>query len=217
MFSKSIFVFAFLAVAKLAVATPPACMLAAIMTQDDPSKVEDICKNGKMSGYISSACGDDTQVAMNAYADVCKQAGVKVAASSSSSPSSTASSDDKSSKTNSNSASATSVSSSDSASATATPTGKSASHSGKSAAITSIARTTSVVVYTSASFDSDCSCTKTAAITSTEVSGPTGLATQATGAATGTAAAPAGTGAAGRVEMGMGAFAAVAMGVFAVL
>jgi len=190
MFSKSIFVFAFLAVAKLAVATPPACMLAAIMTQDDPSKVEDICKNGKMSGYISSACGDDTQVAMNAYADVCKQAGVKVA---------------------------TSVSSSDSASATATPTGKSASHSGKSAAITSIARTTSVVVYTSASFDSDCSCTKTAAITSTEVSGPTGLATQATGAATGTAAAPAGTGAAGRVEMGMGAFAAVAMGVFAVL
>jgi len=190
MFSKSIFVFAFLAVAKLAVATPPACMLAAIMTQDDPSKVEDICKNGKMSGYISSACGDDTQVAMNAYADVCKQAGVKVA---------------------------TSVSS-DSGSATPTPTGKSASHSGKSAAITSsIARTTSVVVYTSASFDSSCSCTKTAAITSTEVSGPTGLSTQATGAATGTAALPAGTGAAGRVEMGMGAFAAMAMGVFAML
>jgi len=188
MFSKSAFVFAFLAVAKLAVATPPACMLAAIMTQDDPSKVEDICKNGKMSGYISSACGDNTQVAMNAYADVCKQAGVTVA---------------------------TSVSS-DSASATASATGKSPSHSGKSASITSsIARTTSIVVYTSASFDSSCSCTKTAAITNTEVSGPTGLATQGTGTAAATVAQA--TGAAGRVEMGIGAFAAVAMGVFAVL
>ncbi|KAF2490974.1 hypothetical protein BU16DRAFT_530553 [Lophium mytilinum] len=78
MFSKSIFVFAFLAVAKLAVATPPACLLGAIATQDDPSKVSEICKNSKMSGYISSACGDSTQQAMSAFSAVCKEAGVTV-------------------------------------------------------------------------------------------------------------------------------------------
>jgi len=188
MFSKSIFVFAFLAVSKLAVATPPACLLSAIMTQDDPSKVSDICKNGKMSGYISGACGDETQQAMVAYSAVCKEAGVTVA---------------------------TSVSASSSASATGKST---ATQSGKSASITATVQpSTSIVVYTSASFDSSCSCTKTAAITSTEVSGPTGLATQATGTATGTGV-PQSTGAAGRLELGaFAAFAGVAAGVFAVL
>jgi hypothetical protein len=31
-----------------------------------------------MPGYISNVCGDNTQIAMTAFANVCKEAGVKV-------------------------------------------------------------------------------------------------------------------------------------------
>ena len=69
---------------------------------------------------------------------------------------------------------------------------------------------TSVFVYTTASFDSSCSCTKTTAITTTAVSGPTGVVTS--GTATGTGALAVSTGAAGKNEMGQLAAVAVMVG-----
>jgi len=163
MFSKSVFVFAILAAAKLAVAIPPACLLGALMNNDDPSQVSTVCKNSKMPGYISDVCGDNTQIAMTAFANVCKEAGVKVASTVSSA-----------------------TGSSKSTLSTATHSGQStlstATYSG-SADVTA-APSTSIVVYTTASFDSSCSCTKTGVVSSTAVVTPTGTGVaQATGAA----------------------------------
>jgi hypothetical protein len=75
---------------------------------------------------------------------------------------------------------------------------------------------TSVFIYTTASFDSSCSCTKTAAITTTAVSGPTGVVTS--GTATGTGALVLSTGAASKNEMGrLAAVAVVVGGLFAAM
>jgi len=193
MFSKSAFVLAFFAIAKLATATP-ACLLAAINTQDDPSKVSDICKSSKMEPTIISYCGDNTQQALSDFASVCKGVGVAV---SSAAPS-----------------------------ASGTLSAKSSGTASMNASIplTTAHASTSVFVYTTASFDSSCSCTKTAAITTTAVSGPTGIVASGTasgtvtGTATGTGALVVSTGAAGKNEMGrLAAVAVVVGGLFAAM
>ncbi|OCL13881.1 hypothetical protein AOQ84DRAFT_351781 [Glonium stellatum] len=155
MFSKSTFVLAFFAIAKLATATPPACLLAAINTQDDPSKVSDICKSSKMEPTIISYCGDNTQQALSDFASVCKGVGVTV---SSAAPSASGTLSAKSSGTASKNAT--------------TP-------------LTTGYASSSIFVYTTASYDSACSCTKTAAITATALSGPTGVVTSGTATGTG--------------------------------
>lgn len=155
MFSKSAFVLAFFAIAKLATATPPACLLAAINTQDDPSKVSDICKSSKMEPTIVSYCGDNTQQALSDFASVCKGVGVTV---SSAAPS---------------------------ASGTLSAKSSGIASMNASIPLTTAHVSTSVLVYTTASFDSSCSCTKTAAITTTAVSGPTGVVTSGTATGTG--------------------------------
>jgi len=190
MFSKSAFVLAFFAIAKLATATPPACLLAAINTQDDPSKVSDICKSSKMEPTIVSYCGDNTQQALSDFASVCKGVGVTV---SSAAPSASGTLSAKSSGFASMNASMNA----------STP-------------LTTAHASTSVFIYTTASFDSSCSCTKTAAITTTAVSGPTGVITS--GTATGTGALVLSTGAAGKNEMGrLAAVAVVVGGLFAAM
>jgi hypothetical protein len=180
MFSKSALVLTFFVIAKLATATPPACLLAAINTQDDPSEVSDICKSSKMEPTIISYCGDNTQQALSDFASVCKGVGVTV---SSAAPS-----------------------------ASGTLSAKSSGNAtiNASTPLTTAHASTSVFVYTPASFDSSCSCTKTAAITTTAVSGPTGVVTS--GTATGTGAPAVSTGAAGKNEMGRLAAAAVIVG-----
>ncbi|OCK81142.1 hypothetical protein K432DRAFT_381580 [Lepidopterella palustris CBS 459.81] len=192
MFSKSIIVIAFVAIAKLATATPPACLLAAINTADDPSKVSDICQSSKMENTIVSYCGSNTQQALSDYALVCKGAGVTV---SSVAPSSAT------------------------GSAAASSSGSATANASKntSIALSASKPVTSVIVYTTASFDSSCSCTKTAAVTSTAIVAPTALVTS--GTATGTAAAATSTGGAGSLTVGGGFAAVVAVvgGLFAVL
>lgn len=193
MFSKTAIFLAFVAVAEFATATPPACMLETINTVKEQWKIEDVCKTKDITQKMAKLCGDNTKVALAAFADICnKEAGVKVDTAI---PSSTAVS---------SSSKATSTGSSNS---TASITG-SASHSAS----------TSVVVFTTASFDSDCNCTKTAAVTSTAVFVPSGIATQpavSTGpTATGPGAALS-TGAADKMGVGMAAVVLGGLGAIA--
>ncbi|CAK3865903.1 Hypothetical predicted protein [Lecanosticta acicola] len=88
MFAKLATVFTLLALsAHVAVATPPACLIAAVNTQDDPSDLKSVCGDGAsvVKKYISSNCGDSQDAANSAFMDVCKDAGVTVSSSASSS------------------------------------------------------------------------------------------------------------------------------------
>ncbi|KAF2467079.1 uncharacterized protein BDR25DRAFT_345241 [Lindgomyces ingoldianus] len=78
MFGKANFLLAFVAVAKLVVATPPACLLGAINTYSTPSDISAVCKSKDITGTIAKFCGNDTKDALSAFADVCNKAGVKV-------------------------------------------------------------------------------------------------------------------------------------------
>lgn len=64
--------------AQVAVAAPPACLLAAVNTADDPADMAAVCKNGDVKSYLSSKCGDNADAAMEAFQSACKDAGVEV-------------------------------------------------------------------------------------------------------------------------------------------
>ncbi|KAF6843171.1 hypothetical protein CMUS01_02384 [Colletotrichum musicola] len=61
---------------------PPACLLAALGAQGNPSGVENICVNLQtpMLGNITTLCeGDATTRAYNVFSNTCKEVGVSVA------------------------------------------------------------------------------------------------------------------------------------------
>ncbi|KAF2793557.1 hypothetical protein K505DRAFT_325373 [Melanomma pulvis-pyrius CBS 109.77] len=78
MFSKATIFLAFVAIAKLAVAAPPACLLGAINQYDDPADIKAVCQSKDAQAKIQKFCGDSTSDALSAFADVCNVAGVKV-------------------------------------------------------------------------------------------------------------------------------------------
>ena len=181
MFSKATLFFAFVAAAEFAMAIPPACMLETVNTVKQPWKIDEVCKTKGITQTMAKLCGDDTKVALAAFADLCnKEANVKV-------------------DTKIQTATSSSVKPSGTSNSTASITGSA-----------SLSASTSVVVFTTASFDSNCNCTKTAAVTSTAVFAPSGIATSAGGPApTGPSATGPGatqsTGAAGKIGAGMAA------------
>jgi len=68
-------------IAQVAVATPPACVLAAVNTQPDPSNLKAVCSGDNattVEQYICKNCKDNTDAALSAYADVCESTGVKM-------------------------------------------------------------------------------------------------------------------------------------------
>ncbi|KAF2461479.1 hypothetical protein BDY21DRAFT_360583 [Lineolata rhizophorae] len=80
MFSKTAFVFAFFAVARLATATPPACLLAAVNECPDPSDLEAVCGDygSDVQSFLGSNCGDYEEDAMSAFDETCSSAGHSV-------------------------------------------------------------------------------------------------------------------------------------------
>lgn len=81
MFSAKFFVLFFVALlgfVNVAAATPPACLLAVIGQQPDPSDIKTICNKKDVASDISSTCDAQKSAAMSAYASVCKEAGVTV-------------------------------------------------------------------------------------------------------------------------------------------
>ncbi|MCJ1430450.1 hypothetical protein MMC29_008368 [Sticta canariensis] len=201
--AKSTVVLAFLAIsAQLAVAAPPACLLAAVNTEDNPADVALLCgaHSSNVQDQIKKLCGNDVQAALDAYKDTCKSAGKTITAESSSSSSTSAGSSSASS-INASSASTTEESSasamkSTSASGTVSRSGSSPSasvtdsESGSSPSATaSVSPAPYPITYTSTYYDTECSCTKTTEISSSVVIGSSGFAS-ATGS--GGLAAPTG-------------------------
>jgi len=80
MFSKSTVLATILAVTQVAVATPPACLLAAVNTQQDPSDLSTVCKAPEVLSTLKSACHDEYSTALTAYKSICKGAGITVSA-----------------------------------------------------------------------------------------------------------------------------------------
>jgi hypothetical protein len=89
MFAKAT-IFAILAVAaRVAVATPPACLLAAVNECPNPADIKSICSNdsSKVTSYISKNCGEHEDAASKYFKEVCEDAGETISAYSSSSAS----------------------------------------------------------------------------------------------------------------------------------
>ncbi|KXT04181.1 hypothetical protein AC578_53 [Pseudocercospora eumusae] len=93
MFARASTVFAILALtAQVVVATPPACVIAAVNTQDDPSNFKTVCGASEVQQYMSSKCGNNLDAAQSYFSDYCKANDAPVASVSSSSHSATKSS-----------------------------------------------------------------------------------------------------------------------------
>ena len=78
MLAKTIFAATFLALAQFAVATPPGCLLGAVNEYDDPSDIKSVCKEKGLSSKVATFCGDNTEAALEALADICNDQGVKI-------------------------------------------------------------------------------------------------------------------------------------------
>ncbi|KAK4551943.1 hypothetical protein LTR86_010735 [Recurvomyces mirabilis] len=86
MFAKPTTLFALLAVATRVLATPPACLIAAVNTQANPAAISAVCSGNNataVESYICKNCTADTvQLAMSGFASVCAGAGVTISTSS---------------------------------------------------------------------------------------------------------------------------------------
>ncbi|GAB1731979.1 hypothetical protein NU195Hw_g232t1 [Hortaea werneckii] len=201
MLAKTTTLFALFSVAtRFASAAPPACLLAAVNTQPQPSALEAVCSGSnatEVEDYICKHCGSDAETAMSGFASVCSRAGIKI--------------DESASCDNSTSSSSSSFSSSSSASST-----KAASITGTGSMphMTGTGGSMATHTFYTTYFDSACSCTKTGSVAATAVTGMSGL-TTATGTAggmhngtmiapTGGVAPSAGSGAASSAGSGFG-------------
>ncbi|RMZ08910.1 hypothetical protein D0862_03796 [Hortaea werneckii] len=169
MLAKTTILFALFSVAtRFASAAPPACLLAAVNTQPQPSALEAVCSGSnatEVENYICKHCGSDAETAMSGFASVCSRAGIKI--------------DESASCDNSTSSSSSSSSSSASSTKAATITG-----TGSMPHMTGTGGSMATHTFYTTYFDSACSCNKTGSVPATAVTGMGGL-TTATGTAGG--------------------------------
>jgi len=169
MLAKTTTLFALFSVAtRFASAAPPACLLAAVNTQPQPSALEAVCSGSnatEVENYICKHCGNDAETAMSGFASVCSRAGIKI--------------DESASCDNSTSSSSSSSSSSASSTKAASITG-----TGSMPHMTGTGGSMATHTFYTTYFDSACSCTKTGSVAATAVTGMSGL-TTATGTAGG--------------------------------
>lgn len=62
-------------------AVPPACLISAVNTQDDPHDIEAVCSGDaaqEVAKAISTNCDDVQDIATEWFASVCKDAGVTI-------------------------------------------------------------------------------------------------------------------------------------------
>ncbi|KAH8730169.1 hypothetical protein GQ44DRAFT_607484 [Phaeosphaeriaceae sp. PMI808] len=78
MLSRTLFTATLLALTSFTIATPPGCLLGAVNSYDDPANVKSICSEKDVAKTVSKFCGDSTRQALEALADVCNGAGVKI-------------------------------------------------------------------------------------------------------------------------------------------
>ena len=77
---KTSIIIPLLALSVRVLAIPPACLLDAVNTQDEPSDLGAICGNDSkdVQAAIASLCGDNQSVAQSAFAATCSGAGSSV-------------------------------------------------------------------------------------------------------------------------------------------
>ena len=63
-------------------ASTPGCLIGAVNSYDDVSDISGICKQKDAATTIAKVCGDKTEAALAAFADVCNGVGVDVCKSS---------------------------------------------------------------------------------------------------------------------------------------
>ncbi|RMZ66172.1 GPI anchored cell wall [Pyrenophora seminiperda CCB06] len=80
MLGRTVFAATFFALAQFAVAAPPGCLLGAVNQFNDPSDIKAVCSAKDLKEKVSGICGGDAQAAMEALADICNAAGVKLSA-----------------------------------------------------------------------------------------------------------------------------------------
>jgi hypothetical protein len=79
MFSKTTLFLAFTAIASVAsAASPPGCLLGAVNSYSTPYDISSVCKQKDVTDKISKVCGDASKDALDAFAEICNKAGVKV-------------------------------------------------------------------------------------------------------------------------------------------
>jgi hypothetical protein len=79
MFSKTLLLAAFSALAALATAaSPPGCLLGAVNSYENPVDIAAVCKDKDATSKIAGFCGDATKTALSAFAEICEAKGVKV-------------------------------------------------------------------------------------------------------------------------------------------
>lgn len=78
MFSKTLFAVAFAAIASVASAANPGCLLGAVNEYDSPSDIKAVCSAKDLTTQVQSKCGDSTKDALAAMADICNDAGVTI-------------------------------------------------------------------------------------------------------------------------------------------
>lgn len=95
MFAKASTLLAVFAVAaRVAASSPPACLLAAVNTCENPADIKNICskESDKVTSYLTKNCGDYEDAANKWFKETCEDAGETISGgSSNSSSSSTAS------------------------------------------------------------------------------------------------------------------------------
>lgn len=77
---KTSIILPLLALSVRVLAIPPACLLDAVNTQEEPSDLSAICGNDaeEVQGAIASLCGDNQSVAQSAFIATCSGAGSSV-------------------------------------------------------------------------------------------------------------------------------------------
>ncbi|RMD41099.1 hypothetical protein DV735_g4047, partial [Chaetothyriales sp. CBS 134920] len=176
----------------LAAANPPACLLQAVNTSDDPSDLGSICASKgapsiQQAIFDNCASGKIESLAQSAFIATCSSAGSSVAKFiASSTESDSSSSTTKSSHSSSATSGSSSDSDSDSTSSSSDDESSSDESSSSSDESSSDESSSShgTFVYTTAVYDSDCSCTSTVVTSATAASAAsTGSLTTSTGGA----------------------------------
>ncbi|KAF2002655.1 hypothetical protein P154DRAFT_561814, partial [Amniculicola lignicola CBS 123094] len=79
MLGQTVLFSAFLAFATFAqAAPPPACVLGVVNAYKDPADVASVCKSKDIVAKLAKVCGDKTEDALSALADICGSEGVEV-------------------------------------------------------------------------------------------------------------------------------------------
>ena len=77
---KSAVLFALFSFAANVIATPPACLLAAVNGNDDPSDLKSLCGDGAkdIQSALAQGCGSNADSAQKAFIASCKEADITV-------------------------------------------------------------------------------------------------------------------------------------------